>query len=96
MERLHNENPLEEDEFGLAKRSSHKANLTGSDTLGKLVLATPQWGEVNVGTGLDDALRAEIWANQGAYLGRTVTFKYQEVLKEKPRFPVFLRFREGE
>ena len=94
VERLHNENPLEHDEFGLAKRSSHKAHLTGSDTLGKLVLATPQWGEVNVGTGFDDALRAEIWANQLAYLGRTVTFKYQEVLKDKPRFPVFLRFRE--
>lgn len=96
VERLHNENPLEEDAYGLAKRSSHKENLTGSGTLGKLILETPEWGEVNVGTGFTDAHRSIIWNNQNLYLGRTVTFKHEPVLKDKPRFPVFLRFREEE
>ena len=93
-EQMHNSNELEHDEFGLAKRSSHKENLVGKGTLGKLILMTPKWGEVAVGTGFTDQERARIWLHRDDYIWKIVTFKYQEVLKDKPRFPVFLRFRE--
>jgi len=48
--------------------------------------------QFGIGTGLDDALRAQIWSNPDAYVGRIVKYKYFPVsIKEKPRHPVFLR-----
>lgn len=32
--------------------------------------------EFNIGTGLDDAIRQEIWFNQDAWMGSVVKFKY--------------------
>ena len=93
VEQMHNANELEEDELGYAKRSSHKANLKQAGTLGKLVVHTRHWGEVNIGTGFTQEQRDTIWNNQLSYINRTLTFKYQEVLKDKPRFPVFLGWR---
>ena len=94
VEQLHNANELQQDEFGLAKRSSHKDNLIPAGTLGKLAVQTEQWGTVYLGTGFTQAQRDEIWRNRKLYGGKKVVFKYQEVLKDKPRFPIFLRFRE--
>ncbi|MEE8599034.1 MAG: hypothetical protein V3S69_05945 [Dehalococcoidales bacterium] len=109
-ERMHNANEDVRDNFDRAKRSSHKENMIPMGTLGALILDT-EWGELHVGTGFDDALRQEIWDHNmdhaemyklkqpapGRDMGRTVTFKYQPFgMQDKPRFPVFLHFREGE
>lgn len=111
-ELMHNANEDQRDNFGLAKRSSHKDNLIPMGTLGALVLAT-EWGELRVGSGFDAVLRADIWARnhcdlapqdrvgsgESPDIGRVVTFKYQPFgMKDggKPRFPIFLRFREQE
>lgn len=95
-EQLHNTNAATRNALGRLERSSHKAGKVGKDTLGKLLLASKKWGEFAVGTGFDDALRAKIWANQKAYLGKTVKFKYQNFgIKDKPRLPVFLGFRDA-
>jgi DNA ligase 1 len=98
LERFHNENEQESDEFGLSKRSSCKANLSLAGTLGKVVVVDLKTNiEVKVGTGFNDELRQEIWDNQDKYLGQVIKYKYQEVgVKEKPRFPVFLGFRSAE
>jgi len=93
-EKMHNGNELERDELGHAKRSTHAAGLRGAGTTGALVLST-EWGELRVGTGFDDALRAAIWRDAAAVIGRTVTFKYQPSgMQDKPRFPVFKGFRD--
>ena len=93
-ELMYNENEQTQDELGLAERSSHLANLVPGDTLGALTVMT-SWGEMRLGTGFDFATRDLIWNAKEAYLGKTVTFKYQpHGMQDLPRFPVFLGFRE--
>jgi DNA ligase-1 len=92
-ERQHNGNEATTNELGRTKRSSHKENKTGRGDLGALVLKHPA-GSFNCGTGFDDALRTEIWANRSKYLGALVKVKHFEVgAKDLPRHPVFLGFR---
>jgi len=93
-ELMHNDNPQERDELGYAKRSSHKENQVPAGMLGALILET-EWGELRVGSGFDHELRRRIWERREEFLGDTVTFKYQKHgMLEKPRFPIFLRFRD--
>lgn len=90
-----NQNEQTRNDFGLAKRSSHKAGKVAGGTLGKFILEHPHWGRFSCGSGLDDDMRAKIWANQEAYLGKIVCFKYQaHGTKDKPRTPIFKGFRE--
>lgn len=95
-ERMHNTNEKTIDELGRAKRSSHKANKHGTDTLGALRVRDVSSGvEFDVGTGFDDSLRAEIWNNRKLYLKKTIKYKYFPTgSKDKPRFPVFIGFRK--
>jgi DNA ligase-1 len=106
-ELYHNANEDVKDNFGYAKRSSAKDGMVPMDTLGALVLNT-EWGELRVGTGFDETARKLIWERNKIPIewesiadpvdvGRKVTFKYQSFgMQERPRFPVFLRFREEE
>jgi len=95
-----NENEAFEGELGQTKRSQEQAGMVGADTLGCLVLRAVINGEeteVRVGSGLDDATRHKIWTNKQYYMGKQVTFKYQELTKYgHPRFPIFMRFRLNE
>lgn len=93
-ERLHNTNEQERDERGYAKRSSKKEGMVGANTLGSLLV---NWNGVkfSIGSGFDDAQRKEIWNNKEKYLGKLVTFKYQELSKYGvPRFPTFKWWRK--
>ena len=94
-ERMHNNNVAKKDELGRTKRSSHKANMVGTNTLGKLVVRDIKTGvEFGIGTGYDDATRLKIWNHQGTHIGQIVKYKYQPCgTKDLPRFPVFLGFR---
>ena len=96
-ERQHNGN--EKDDSG--KRTTHKAGKTGLGTLGaiKVMGLNGIYKGVlfDIGTGFDDAQRADIWRNLDVFQGRTVKFKYfPSGSKDKPRFPVFLAFRPEE
>jgi len=93
-ERLHNTNEQERDERGYAKRSSKKEGMVGANTLGSLIV---KWRDIEfgVGSGFNDAQRKEIWENKGQYLGKLVTFKFQELsAKGVPRFPTFKWWRK--
>lgn len=93
-EKMHNENELEQDEFGLAKRSSKKDGKTGAGTLGRITLRLDSGTEFGTGTGFDDVTRKEIWENQDKYLGKKLTFEYRHLSKDNvPRFPAFIGFR---
>jgi DNA ligase-1 len=96
-ERMHNNNELDFDAFGYAKRSSHKANLVPANTLGALKVKDIKSGkEFNIGTGFDDAMRKMIWDGQDSYLGKIVVYKHQPSgSDELPRFPVFKGFRNS-
>jgi len=93
-ERLHNTNKQERDERGYAKRSSKKEGMVGANTLGSLIV---KWNDIEfgVGSGFNDAQRKDIWENKEQYLGKLVTFRYQELsAKGVPRFPTFKWWRK--
>lgn len=90
----HNLNDAQQDAFGRTKRSTSQEGKVGAGTAGTLVVRNSEGIEFGIGTGLDAALREEIWSNLDAYIGQTVKYKYFPVgVKEKPRHPVFLGFR---
>jgi len=86
-------------ELGQTKRSAHKANKVGKNTLGVLIAEHPTFGQIRVGTGqgLTAHLRKEIWDNQPKYEGQIIKFKYQAIgTQDKPRLPIFVGFRSPE
>ncbi len=92
-ELMHNANEAVTNELGYTERSSHKANMQGMDVLGKF---TVKWGDVefDIGTGFTAGHREQYWREVDRMVGRTLTFKYQSLGPNgKPRFPVFLGFR---
>lgn len=96
VELQHNKNEAKKDNFGRTERSSAKAGKVAAGMLGKFQLKDLKTGvEFDCGTGLTHAQRQEIWDNRKSYLGKLVKYKYFPVgVKEKPRHPVFLGFRD--
>lgn len=96
QERMHNGNEATINALGHTERSSRNEGKVGRGDLGALILETDDGRRFNCGTGFDDALRAEIWGNQAAYLGRMAKVKSFLIgVKDLPRFPVFLGFRDA-
>lgn len=94
-----NQNPQTRDSQGLAHRSDHKAGKIQVDTLGNLIVRdlSGRFSVFNVGSGFDSSLRQQIWDNRDRYIGKVITYKFQECgVVEAPRFPIFLRIREAE
>lgn len=93
-EKMHNENELTVNELGHAHRSSCKDAMIPADTLGALIVNMD--GTVfSIGSGFDNATRDYIWANRSNLIGSMVKFKYFPVgVKDAPRFPIFLGFRD--
>lgn len=98
IEQTHNANEKEKDALGHSKRSQHKENLIPVGTLGALLVQDVKTKiEFSIGTGFNGADRAYIWGMRKKLIGKVVKYKYQEIgVLEKPRFPVFLGFRDKE
>lgn len=95
-ERMKNDNEKTTNELGRSRRSSHKENKHGRGDLGALIVQGHGFS-FNVGTGLSDNDRATIWADRAGYLGKLAKVKYFAIgMKDAPRFPVFLGWREGD
>lgn len=90
-------------ELGQTKRSTEAQGIIASGTLGALRVSW-KGKEFGVGTGFGDGVpgkdketRDKIWVDQKKYLGKQITFKYQELSPYGiPRFPVFKGFRANE
>ena len=81
-------------ESGYLKRSSSKEGLLLNDTLGKLLCRDIHGNRFTISSGLTDAERKEIWADQNSYIGKYIKFKYFNVGNYVGyRHPVFLGFR---
>lgn len=97
-ELMHNNNVLEKDELGYAKRSSHKENLTPAGILGALHVKDVNTDvEFHIGTGFDYDTRKYLWENRFEFMkyANIVKYKYfPSGVKDLPRFPVFLGFRD--
>ena len=62
-------------------------------TLGAFVVYH-QGVKVQIGSGLSDEIRSEIWDNKEKYIGRTIEIRYQEITPDRSlRFPTFVCFR---
>ena len=98
-EQMKNNNVATTNELGRTKRSSHAAGKEGKGTLGALIVrhidADGESGvHFNIGTGMDDNLRAWIWANRLKYMGAIGTYKSFPIgVLDAPRHPVFKSFR---
>lgn len=97
-ELLHNDNPAFTNELGRTAHTSHKEGKVGMETLGALLVRDVKTGvEFKVGTGFTQKERDYIWSRYYTYVGAFVKYKYFPVgVKDKPRHPVFLGFRNKE
>ena len=94
-EKMINTNEGLKDNFGSTKRSSCQDGLKPSGTLGGFILRNSEGLEFSCGSGLNDALRDEIWKNKSKYLGKLVKYKFMSKgIKDLPRHPVFMGFRD--
>jgi DNA ligase-1 len=95
-ELLSNQNDANKNALGHTERSSHKANMVPMGTMGALnVRDLKTKVEFSIGTGFDADTRAEFWKTRKSVIGKIVKYKYfASGSKDKPRFPVFLGFRD--
>lgn len=91
-----NHNEAVRNKLGHLERSSHKAGKLASQLLGAFQVRDVKTGvEFEIGTGFDAGQRRALWAVRSTLVGKLVKYKSQPIgVKDKPRFPVFLGFRD--
>ena len=98
-ELMHNANEATTNALGYTERTSHLANQVGMGTLGSLrvqLLSDPDV-EFSVGTGMTAEDRTWMWNNREQMVGKIIKYKsFPVCVKDKPRHPVFLGFRDPE
>jgi DNA ligase-1 len=93
---MHNTNEAKKNELGYQERSSKKAGKEGKPMIGAIKVRDLKTGvEFDIGTGFDRKQRRKLWRGREFLNGKIVKYKYQPTgMKDKPRFPVFLGFRD--
>lgn len=93
-ELMTNNNEQELDNLGYKVRSSKKEGMVPSGKLGALIVKHKTFGEFKIGSGFTEEQRMSLWNEKDSLNGKLAKFKYQPSgVKDKPRFPVFLGFR---
>lgn len=94
-----NTNEAFTNELGRTARSVEMAGLKAKNSLGALIVSHDTFGMFSIGTGFDAQQRKDLWElhqKEGLH-NLVVKFKYFPVgIKDKPRHPVFLGFRDME
>lgn len=90
-----NDNDLERDERGYAKRSTAQDNLIADDLLGSLHVQDLKSGIIfRIGSGFTLAQRQSLWDERLSLKGKIIKYKSFSIgVKDKPRHPIFLGFR---
>ena len=95
-----NLNEAEFDERGYTKRSHASDGKVADDLLGKVVVRDLGTGvEFSVGSGFTEAQRIQLWTLRDSNLmGRVIKYKSfkNAGVKDAPRHPIFLGFRDVE
>jgi len=95
-EEQHNGNDAETNELGRTKRSTKSIGMVGKGTLGAFICKTRDGIEFKIGSGFDTADRSLFWSNKQNLLGYIVKYKHFPIgVKDKPRHPIFLGFRNA-
>lgn len=96
VEQLANENELQRDAFGKAKRSNHQDNMRPKGTMGALVCRDihHEW-DFNLGTGFTAKERDDFWTDAPKHIGKTIVrYRYLPTVKEGPRHPSYDGIRD--
>ena len=82
--------------MGYSERSNHKDNKVVENLLGTLIVKDIKTGiEFNVGSGFTEEQRIQLWDIKEDLIGSVIKYKYFAIgVKDKPRFPIFLGFRD--
>jgi DNA ligase-1 len=104
VELMHNGNEAKKNALGRTERSTAKAGKTGMGVMGALQVRDVKTGvEFEIGTGFDATARQDIWMRAEITKDRKQPFKTWPLVKykyfaggskDKPRFPVFLGWRD--
>ena len=99
VEMMHNDNALETNELGLAKRSTSKEGMRPAGVMGVLVGQTEDGATVELGTGFTAEERQVMWNLRETLIGKLVKFKHLpdpggRQPGQRPRHPVYLGFRD--
>lgn len=95
-----NENDLERDELGRAKRSSDSSGMRPSGMVGTFLVQTEEWGVIRVAPGtMSHQMRRVEWERKDSIgfslIGKTIHWRsFGYGTKDKPRFPRFYGVRE--
>lgn len=91
-----NQNPATVDERGFTKRSSVQEGKVADEYLGSLIVRSLDTGVLfSIGSGFTEHQRRVLWDDRDNLVGRIVKYKSFKVgVKEAPRFPIFLGFRD--
>lgn len=91
-----NQNELETDVLGRAKRSKAMSGLVPSGMVGTIVALDPTWGELRVAPGtMPHDVRKHFWQNPHRIVGCTIHWRsFGYGIKDRPRFPRFYGIRE--
>lgn len=91
-----NQNELERDELGRAKRSKDSSGLVKSGMVGTIIARDPKWGELRISPGtMSHDQRRTFWDYPSMLIGCTIHWRsFGYGIKDKPRFPRFYGLRE--
>ena len=93
---MSNANEAKTNELGAKARSHKKAGMVPKELIGALQVRDVKTGiEFEIGSGFTELERRSFWIGRHDLIGKLVKYKSQPVgVKDKPRFPVFLGFRD--
>jgi DNA ligase-1 len=95
-EQMHNENEAETNILGHTERSLKKEGMVPAGTLGGFeVEDVKTLVKFKLGAGaFTNEVKQQVWKNRKSFIGKIAKYKYQGITKEKPRFPVFVGWRD--
>ncbi len=95
-ERMHNKNEATKDALGHTERSTAKEGLVPAGDLGALICRRADGVVFKIGSGFTPQQRIDLWRMHSQdLLGRIAKYKHFAFgSKERPRFPIFLCFRD--
>ena len=99
-EEMENQNEAKTNALGRTERSSAKSGLVGKGTLGGFEVyghSESAYAGIafQIGGGFTADLRRQLWEIRKTLIGKIVKYRYFPTgSKERPRFPVFLGFRD--
>jgi len=96
VELMRNTNEAKINALGYTERSSKRSGKKGAEMLGSIKVFDTKTGvEFSIGTGFTEGLRKKLWSLRETLPGQLVKYRYQASgMKDKPRFPSFLGFRD--